>query len=417
MECILFKVDFEKAYDKVSWNFLRFMMNKMRFGARWMWWMEETIFTSHMSILVNGSPSKEFAVEIGLRQGDPISPFLFVIVTEALAVLVRKVSEIGDFSVFQVKEACSVDLLQFADDTLLIGNGGWQHVWFKTVSFLNNNISKSIWWKDLINLEKRYFGEDFLNRCSFVVCNGASTSFWNAVWIKYKNLKSMFPALYALSNSKGCSVVEAGSRYDNCWTWGEFGIPISHDPGVNSAKVNLRMVLLDTVLECNVQDYVIWNNNEMEVFAANIGYKLIHVPPAQNKMVLEAVHKHHFEHLWKTSIPFRIKAFGWRYLWNRLPTIDSLLVRGIVSLPSKMSCCFCNVIEESLNHILILCSIAKRVWEEIEFWFGIEVEHGLTLGHNFDFWIVYFRNKNVELVRKFLSGWLFVGAFGLLKMR
>ncbi|XP_058780282.1 uncharacterized mitochondrial protein AtMg01250-like [Vicia villosa] len=109
-------------------------MNKMRFRARWMWWMEATIFTSHMSVLVNGSPSKEFAVEIGLRQGDPISPFLFVIVTEALAVLVRKASEIGDFSVFQVKEACSVDLLQFADDALLIGNGGWQHVWsLKTI--------------------------------------------------------------------------------------------------------------------------------------------------------------------------------------------------------------------------------------------------------------------------------------------
>lgn len=131
--------------------------------------------------------------------------------------------------------------------------------------------------KTLINLEKRCFGEDFLNRCSFVVGNGASTSFWNAVWIKDKNLKLMFLDLYALSNLKVCSVAKAGSRYGNCWIRGEFEIPILHDPVVKSAKVNLRMVLLDDVLECNVQDYVIRNSNKIGVYAANNRYKLIHV--------------------------------------------------------------------------------------------------------------------------------------------
>lgn len=73
--CLLFKVDFKKTYDKVSWDFLRFMMHGMGFGDKWMRWMEANIFTSHMSVFVNGSPTKEFVMERGLRQRDPLSHF------------------------------------------------------------------------------------------------------------------------------------------------------------------------------------------------------------------------------------------------------------------------------------------------------------------------------------------------------
>lgn len=66
-ECLLFNVDFEKAYDKFSWNFLKYMMRKMGFGETWMMWMEALIFTSKMSVIVNGSHSKEFGVEMGLH--------------------------------------------------------------------------------------------------------------------------------------------------------------------------------------------------------------------------------------------------------------------------------------------------------------------------------------------------------------
>lgn len=64
-ECLPFKVDFERAYDKVSWSFLRFMMKKMGFGEVRKKWMEALIFSSKMSVLVNGSPTKEFGVERG----------------------------------------------------------------------------------------------------------------------------------------------------------------------------------------------------------------------------------------------------------------------------------------------------------------------------------------------------------------
>lgn len=121
--CVLFKVDFEKANDNVNWNFLRYMFDRMGFGEKWKRWMELFVFSSNMSVLINGSPSKEFKVSKGLRQGDPLSPFLFVLVSEGLTGLVKKSILLDEFQSFNLNENCKVDALQFADDTLLVGEG------------------------------------------------------------------------------------------------------------------------------------------------------------------------------------------------------------------------------------------------------------------------------------------------------
>ncbi|XP_058741507.1 uncharacterized mitochondrial protein AtMg01250-like [Vicia villosa] len=104
-----------------------------------------------MSILVNGSSTKEFDVCRGLRQGDPLSPFLYVIVAEGLTGLVRKSIQVGEFGRFDIKGSCWVNILQFADDTLIVGEGTWKHVWaikavlrdFELVSGLGINYHKS----------------------------------------------------------------------------------------------------------------------------------------------------------------------------------------------------------------------------------------------------------------------------------
>lgn len=66
-DCVMFKVDFEKAYDRVSWVYLKDLMQNMGFGKRWMQWMEANIFSSWMSVLVNKSVTKDFKVSRGLR--------------------------------------------------------------------------------------------------------------------------------------------------------------------------------------------------------------------------------------------------------------------------------------------------------------------------------------------------------------
>lgn len=108
------------------------------------------MFKSNMLVLVNGSPTKEFMVSRGLRQGDPLSPFIFVLVAEYLTGLVKISIEVGEFQKFDIKRASWVDILQFTNDTLLVGDGSCKQVWeikvvlrsFKVVSGLGINYQK-----------------------------------------------------------------------------------------------------------------------------------------------------------------------------------------------------------------------------------------------------------------------------------
>jgi hypothetical protein len=65
-ELLLFKVDFEKAYDSVDWGYLDAVMGRMDFPPLWRKWMKECVCTATASVLVNGSPTDEFPLERGL---------------------------------------------------------------------------------------------------------------------------------------------------------------------------------------------------------------------------------------------------------------------------------------------------------------------------------------------------------------
>lgn len=102
---------------------------KMGFGEILMWWMEASVFTSFMSILVNGSPTEELKVTRGLLQGDPMSPFLFIIVVEGLSGIVGQAVSRSLFSFFKVSNEVNYSLLQFVDDIILIGDASWSNIW------------------------------------------------------------------------------------------------------------------------------------------------------------------------------------------------------------------------------------------------------------------------------------------------
>ncbi|PNX82415.1 cysteine-rich receptor-like protein kinase, partial [Trifolium pratense] len=149
--CLFFKVDFERAYDTINWSYLERMMLKMGFAQKWMSWMRACVFHSSMSVLINGSPTEDFTVGKGLRQGDPLSPFLFLIAAEGLTGMVNKAVNIGKFVGYRVNDPLRYQILQFADDTILMGDCSWDNVrtmksilrGFELVSGLKINFLKS----------------------------------------------------------------------------------------------------------------------------------------------------------------------------------------------------------------------------------------------------------------------------------
>lgn len=76
---LIFKLDFEKACDREHWEFLLYMLRLMGFGVKWSEWFKAHVSSACFSILINRSPKGLLPSRKGLRQGDPLSPFLFVI--------------------------------------------------------------------------------------------------------------------------------------------------------------------------------------------------------------------------------------------------------------------------------------------------------------------------------------------------
>ncbi|XP_048491371.1 uncharacterized protein LOC125492703 [Beta vulgaris subsp. vulgaris] len=117
IEAALLKLDFHKAYDSVSWQFLAWILRQMCFPPLWCKWIMSCVSAS---ILINGSPSKPFKLQRGLRQGDPLSPFLFVLIVEALNQLIRKATSMQLWNGIGVSYSdLKVTHLQYADDTLI----------------------------------------------------------------------------------------------------------------------------------------------------------------------------------------------------------------------------------------------------------------------------------------------------------
>ncbi|XP_022841874.1 uncharacterized protein LOC111365549 [Olea europaea var. sylvestris] len=114
------KLDMSKACDRVEWSFLEAVMHKLGFHDKIIQLVMKCVTTTSFSILINGSPTGHITPSRGLRQGDPISPYLFLICTEGLVNLLNKAERNKNVTGIQVcRGAPSLNHLLFADDSLI----------------------------------------------------------------------------------------------------------------------------------------------------------------------------------------------------------------------------------------------------------------------------------------------------------
>nr|GFB35118.1 RNA-directed DNA polymerase, eukaryota [Tanacetum cinerariifolium] len=120
-QAMIFKVDFAKAYDSVRWDYLDAILNSFGFGSKWRSWIRGSLHSSMASILVNGSPTSEFQFYRGLKQGDPLAPYLFILVMESLHLSFSRVVEEGTFTGIKIDSSITLSHLFYADDAIFIG--------------------------------------------------------------------------------------------------------------------------------------------------------------------------------------------------------------------------------------------------------------------------------------------------------
>ena len=149
------KLDIEKAYDSISWEFLYQAMGRMGFGDRWLSWIKWCISRASFSVLINGSPAGFCPSSRSLRQGDPLSPYLFVIGMEALSCLINRAVEGNYLSSSSIAdgrgEELAISHFLYVDDTLLFCEANkdqlkflsWILMWFEAMSSLIINLNKA----------------------------------------------------------------------------------------------------------------------------------------------------------------------------------------------------------------------------------------------------------------------------------
>ena len=109
-------IDFQKAFDSVEWEFLFKCLDVFNFGRDFLRWVKVFYKNIQSCIMNNGMTSNYFTLERGVRQGDPLSPYLFIVVVETLAIAIRQNPAIKGIVI--AKE--ETKLLQYADDTTAV---------------------------------------------------------------------------------------------------------------------------------------------------------------------------------------------------------------------------------------------------------------------------------------------------------
>lgn len=113
------KTDMSKAYDRLEWSFLRDVMTRFGFHPTWVHWIMECVSSVSYSYLINGSAKGCVKPSRGIRQGDSLSPYLFILCSEVLSGLCVKAQEQGMLQGIKVaRNSPSLNHLLFADDTM-----------------------------------------------------------------------------------------------------------------------------------------------------------------------------------------------------------------------------------------------------------------------------------------------------------
>nr|GEU35418.1 RNA-directed DNA polymerase, eukaryota, reverse transcriptase zinc-binding domain protein [Tanacetum cinerariifolium] len=215
-QCLLLKMHFQKAFDSVCWDHLDEILGKFGFGNKWQGWIRGCLNSSKALVLVNGSPTNEFSFHKGLRQGDPFSPFLFILVMESLQVSFQKLIDRGLFVLALVgkEDRLPISHLLYADDAMFIGlkvnvhksslyGVGVHDTDVQLMAAPFGCVGNTLPFTYLGVKEK---GVDLMKYCKLVIGNGNATRFWHHRWCGDVCFKARFHRLFNLEPQKDVSV-------------------------------------------------------------------------------------------------------------------------------------------------------------------------------------------------------------------
>ncbi|GJT66463.1 RNA-directed DNA polymerase, eukaryota, reverse transcriptase zinc-binding domain protein [Tanacetum coccineum] len=320
---MIFKVDFEKAYDSVRWDYLDDVLKKFGFKERW--------------------------------RGDSLSPFLFILVMESLHISVQGVVDAGMFKVANGivdQTANEIGCKTLKAPFSYLGSKVIRGIHCDDGKLHKNiNHSHPSIWLDIVR-EITTLKNQGLDLCSFIhkkMGNGSETSFWEDTWRGELDFKTAFPKIYALKSFKSITVADKMSNASL-----EDSFRQSPRSGIEQDQYLKLLASVESVVLINMQDRWIWSKEGSGEFSVASARRLIddrRLPNVSTKT------------RWIKVVPIKVNVHAWKVKLDRLPTRLNISRRGMDI--DSILCPSCGVAVESVSHVFFTVHIARELFHSI----------------------------------------------------
>nr|GEY14184.1 zinc finger, CCHC-type [Tanacetum cinerariifolium] len=310
---MVFKIDFAKAYDSIRWDYLGDVLKSFGFGVKWCSWIRGILNSSMASILDNGSPTKVFQFHRGLKQGDPLAPYLFIINIESLHLSFSRVIKAG---IFTGENMSSIRAWDETVNKLKLRLSSWK---LKTLSIgglltLLKSVLRStpIYNMSLFKVPKAVLKSMESIRRNFF--NGIRDGEKKIAWVSWSKvlasksdscLQLSYPRRFTLKNNKVCTVAaKMSAPFVSSLYRAIRG-------GEESAQLSRISDLLDIVVLSNMGDRQFWDLKGDGCFRVKDVRRML------DDMLLS---KSDVSSRWVKQIPIKVNVLAWKISMDRLPT-------------------------------------------------------------------------------------------------
>jgi hypothetical protein len=191
--------------------------------------------------------------------------------------------------------------------------------------------------------------------------------FWQDLWCGDMPLKEAFPELLLISREKDASVADLLSFPNDIIHWDFHFTRSVQDCELKSLTCSMDL-LYSLSLRGVGEDQLCWRHAPQEGFTVKCYYQCLSPP---------SLWSFPWKSIWKVKVSPRVAFFSWTATMGRILTIDNLRKRYIIIVDW---CCMCKVSGESVDHLLLHCSIAWELWSLVFSMFGV---NWVLLGHVF----------------------------------
>ncbi|KAF7824026.1 reverse transcriptase [Senna tora] len=375
-EWVMIKLDLEKAYDKICWSFLKSVLEKFHFPHYFVKLLFSCISLVSHNILINGRDASSVHVSRGIRQGDPLSPYLFIL---AIFAYYSQGLPIPKLICLEIDRIHRDFLWGSSSNRIKIHFVGWEKIFQSkdngglglTKAFERNNafLAKLLWrvncedsvWaricKYILTLSSSSIST--VGKCLSkgvaiaearkhkVIHSGKDTNFWFDNWCKTGPIRSLIQGPLSLEDQN--LTIAKASVYSNNW----HSLAVSF---VLPESILKHIRVLPQNPQSNISDASSWVCGKNGAFDLKSAY-LLASEIANNEVI--GISKN-LSWVWKINGYARFKIFFWKLAHNAIACNQILASKNTYV---NGACPLCLSDAETLFHLFCACPVTNRVWQ------------------------------------------------------